>query len=317
MYIDALLLLSDSQAITAATNSTNVIDLGNPDVKRRVGTGEAVGLGIFVEVAATGGPLTFNVIDSASSDLSSPTVLATVALTAAQMTAGAKFFIGIPPGQGRQRYLGMSESGTGTVTVSAAILPQRGFEEWTAYANAYAIRARRTTRRAGLPLEPLGIGSVPFTPGPAVPPVGRQPPPVAVVQAAYTPKSVRAVKAGYYGDRYRQVDDWFTIDNADFTRVWMASLADPTPVVMSLDPAGAVLGGPSLTLRVLGRGFAPDSTILWNGAPEPTTRVSSTELWTTVNMATATTAGPISVSVQALGGLTSAALTFTITEAAP
>ncbi|HKA75352.1 MAG TPA: hypothetical protein VKE26_26350 [Xanthobacteraceae bacterium] len=139
MYIDALLLLSDSQAITAATNSTNVIDLGNPDVKRRVGTGEAVGLGIFVEVAATGGPLTFNVIDSASSDLSSPTVLATVALTAAQMTAGAKFFIGIPPGQGRQRYLGMSESGTGTVTVSAAILPQRGFEEWTAYANAYAI----------------------------------------------------------------------------------------------------------------------------------------------------------------------------------
>ncbi|HKA75351.1 MAG TPA: hypothetical protein VKE26_26345 [Xanthobacteraceae bacterium] len=170
---------------------------------------------------------------------------------------------------------------------------------------------------AELPLEPLRIGSVPFTPGPAVPPVGRQPPPVAVVQAAYTPKSVRAVKAGYYGDRYRQVDDWFTIDNADFTRVWMASLADPTPVVMSLDPAGAVLGGPSLTLRVLGRGFAPDSTILWNGAPEPTTRVSSTELWTTVNMATATTAGPISVSVQALGGLTSAALTFTITEAAP
>src|SRR5262247_912335 len=104
MYIDALLLLSDSQAITAATNSTNVIDLGNPDVKRRVGTGEAVGLGIFVEVAATGGPLTFNVIDSASSDLSSPTVLATVALTAAQMTAGAKFSIGTPPGQGRQRH---------------------------------------------------------------------------------------------------------------------------------------------------------------------------------------------------------------------
>jgi hypothetical protein len=139
MYIDALLLLSDSQAIAAAGNSTNVIDLGNPDVKRRIGTGEPMGLGLFIEVAGTGGPLTFNVIDSASADLSSPTVLASVSLTAAQMTVGSRFWIGIPKGQGRQRYLGMSESGTGTVTVSAAIMPQASFEEWTAYANAYAI----------------------------------------------------------------------------------------------------------------------------------------------------------------------------------
>lgn len=137
MYIDALLLLSDSQAFAAAGNATNVIDLGNADVKRRIGTGEPMAVAVFVEVAGTGGPLTFSVVDSASSDLSAPTTLASAAFTAAQLTAGAVLTIAIPKGQGRQRYLGLAESGTGTVTVSAALMPLRDVAEWTAYANAY------------------------------------------------------------------------------------------------------------------------------------------------------------------------------------
>ena len=76
----------------------------------------------------------------------------------------------------------------------------------------------------------------------------------------------------------------------------------PTPSVASLAPPSAKIGDASFVLHVMGAGFREGDTILWNGAPEPTTLVSPTEVTTPVNMLTATTAMPIPVSVRAFSG---------------
>jgi len=88
------------------------------------------------------------------------------------------------------------------------------------------------------------------------------------------------------------------------------------PVLTALTPASAALGDPSFTLHVTGTGFLADSVILWNGAPEPTTVLSPTELTTQVDMSTAAAAIDIPVTVQNEGGAPSNALTFSLTDPA-
>src|SRR5439155_204984 len=65
---------------------------------------------------------------------------------------------------------------------------------------------------------------------------------------------------------------------------------------------------------VRGRGFAPASIVLWNGASRPTTLVSSTELRATIDAADILSIGTASVAVQTPppGGGTSGTLTFTV-----
>jgi hypothetical protein len=87
------------------------------------------------------------------------------------------------------------------------------------------------------------------------------------------------------------------------------------PVVTALVPPSAVLGSANFTLHVQGTNFTPGARILWNGAPEPTTFVSPTELTTGVNMATAQVAMPIPVSVEIPDVLVTNALTFTLLAA--
>jgi hypothetical protein len=145
MFMDALLLVSDAQAIAADAVSTNTIDLGNPTVKNKIGTGEPVGFGITVDVAAdsTTGDETyaFEVISSASADLSTPTVLSRRVILAASLTAGSRHFIEVPIGTPVQRYIGLNYDVGGTtptITVTAGLMPRSFFEEWTAYAKGYA-----------------------------------------------------------------------------------------------------------------------------------------------------------------------------------
>jgi hypothetical protein len=130
MYIDALLLLSDAQAVTADAVSTNTIDLGNVTPKRAIGTGEPMGIVFTVDVAAdaTTGDETysFEVIQSAAAALSSPDVIATLTLAAATLVAGYQFVIPIPPGFPTKRYLGVNYNVGGTtptITVTAALMP--------------------------------------------------------------------------------------------------------------------------------------------------------------------------------------------------
>jgi len=91
----------------------------------------------------------------------------------------------------------------------------------------------------------------------------------------------------------------------------------PAPVLTALTPASVKLGEPDFTLHVEGTGFVEGDTILWNGAPEPTTFVSDAELTTGVNMATAINAVTCAVAVRNLVGHVSNELTFEFLPADP
>jgi hypothetical protein len=145
MFMDALLLLSDAQAITVDAVSTNTIDLGNPTVKNRIGTGEPLVLAVQVDVAAdfttTDETYAIEIIASASANLSTPTVLARFPLLASQLTVGKKFALPIPGGMPALRYLGVNYDTGGTtpsVTLTASVMPRSMAEaEYTYYAKGY------------------------------------------------------------------------------------------------------------------------------------------------------------------------------------
>lgn len=124
MYLDALLLLSDAQGFTgAATFSTNTIDLGGSTPSREVGTGEPMGVGVTVDVAAgAGSTVLLEVVQSANANLSSPDVIATFSDVAANFVAGTLRFLSIPAGFPQKRYLGLRVTvtgGTTTITLTA------------------------------------------------------------------------------------------------------------------------------------------------------------------------------------------------------
>jgi subtilisin-like proprotein convertase family protein len=85
------------------------------------------------------------------------------------------------------------------------------------------------------------------------------------------------------------------------------------PLATQLVPANAAENGPDTPLTVNGRYFTPVSVITWNGAPLPTTFISSTQLRTTIPGSSLTPAGIAQVGVvtPAPGG-TSAPLRFWI-----
>jgi len=87
------------------------------------------------------------------------------------------------------------------------------------------------------------------------------------------------------------------------------------PVVGSLDPTTVELGQPSFTLRVIGTGFTPFSTIVFNGYDELTVFVSDTELTTGVNMPLWQAPVVVPVKVKT-GSVVSDPVDFSFTEAA-
>lgn len=145
MYLDALLLVSDAQAVTATAVSTNTID--NGAAGRTIGTGEPLGFGLAVDVAAdsTTGNETyqFDVISSAAANLGSPVVHASYILTAAQLAAGALWFLGLPSGTPTLRYLGLQYTTGGTtptITVTAWLTARSLFSLTpTHYPKNYAV----------------------------------------------------------------------------------------------------------------------------------------------------------------------------------
>jgi hypothetical protein len=150
MFLDAFLLLSDAQAVSVDAVSTNTIDLGNPTVKNRIGSGEPMAILITVDVSADGttGDETyaFEVIQSANANLSSADVLVRRAFLAGQHTqlvAGTRLVLGVPPGTPTKRYLGVNYDVGGTtpsITVTAALMPQSMAEESvTHYAKGYTV----------------------------------------------------------------------------------------------------------------------------------------------------------------------------------
>lgn len=129
MFIDALLLVSDAQAVTVDAVSTHTIDLGGTN--KRIGNGVPLVFFITLDVAAdiadANETYSFQVIQSASANLSSADILAVRTIAAADLTAGKIQSIGLPIGTPTKQYLGLSYDTGGTspsFTVTAGLVPQ-------------------------------------------------------------------------------------------------------------------------------------------------------------------------------------------------
>ena len=147
MFLDALGLVSDAQAVTATAFSTNTIDLGATTPVAAIGTGESMGFGITIDVAAdfTTGDETYTVeiVESDNANLSTPTVIASRVITAANLKAGTLHWLGLPMGTPSKRYLGLRYTTAGTtptVTITAFLIPQKMFSVLSRnYAKGYSI----------------------------------------------------------------------------------------------------------------------------------------------------------------------------------
>lgn len=109
MITDKLLRVSTDQAVTTSAVSTDTIDLS---VARDIGEGKKLIMNFAVTEAATASgsaTVTFQVIGSASADLSSPVVLgSTGAIAKADLTLGANIAVDINTliGSKGYRYIG-------------------------------------------------------------------------------------------------------------------------------------------------------------------------------------------------------------------
>ena len=111
------------------------------------------------------------------------------------------------------------------------------------------------------------------------------------------------------------------VDNTPFIQqgfdclTWGAVLFSTTaqPQITGLSPEGAIAGGPSFTLTVVGLELAPNSVVQWDGTALPTTFVSATQLRAQVPSSLISTPQSATITVTA-NGLTSNGLTFTVDE---
>jgi hypothetical protein len=115
MITDKLLRVSEDQALTTTAVSTDKIDLS---IARDIGEGEDLFMNFAVTTALAGGTsVKFEVVTSASADLSSPTVVgSTDAIVTASLVAGYNTAVRINPQIASlgQRYLGARYTISGT-----------------------------------------------------------------------------------------------------------------------------------------------------------------------------------------------------------
>lgn len=147
MFMDALLLVSDAQAFTAAAVSTSSIDLGASVPKRQVGTGEPVGFGFAADVAASATTVKLEVIMATDAALTAGIiVLAETTRLAADLPTGGLYYLGLPqggPAAGWLRYIGVRVTpvgGAATVTLTSWLTSRALFSVAPQnYAKAYSI----------------------------------------------------------------------------------------------------------------------------------------------------------------------------------
>ena len=144
MILDALLEMSDAQAVTATAISTNVIDLGpvadNPT--RDIGTGEDVYWVISVDTTFTGlTSLQASLVSDTTAGLQSAPVThaTTIAIPVAALIAGYQYAVKLPGGSYKQ-YLGTQFTvvGTGTAGKINSFL-SKDVQAYRAYADRQPI----------------------------------------------------------------------------------------------------------------------------------------------------------------------------------
>lgn len=121
MFIDALLKVAAAQAMGAGAVSASSIDTALLTPGRQVGTGEALGFGINVDVAATVAATDFEIISATDAALTAGIishVKETIPL--ATLVAGFQLFLPLPQGTPTQRFMGIrTTTAGGTITISA------------------------------------------------------------------------------------------------------------------------------------------------------------------------------------------------------
>lgn len=121
MFLDALLKVSAAQAMGAGAVSTNSIDLGLTTPGRQIGTGEPMGFGVNIDVAATVAATDFEIISATDAALTAG-ILSHVKVTVplATLVAGFQLFLPLPQGTPTQRFLGVrTTTAGGTISISA------------------------------------------------------------------------------------------------------------------------------------------------------------------------------------------------------
>lgn len=99
MYVDSQLLFSDAQAVTAAADSTNIVDLGAAG--RDIGTGEGLTICVVIDVAMTdaGSDSAITVaLQGDSTSTITPDATVNLGVIPAVSAAGARFYFPLAPG---------------------------------------------------------------------------------------------------------------------------------------------------------------------------------------------------------------------------
>lgn len=148
MKVDALLLLSDAQAFAATAVSTNSIDTRSPATQNlEIGTGEPLGLGVSVDVAADAGngdeTYAFDLISDDVNTLGSPTLIYSMSISRTLLTVGTLWFLPIPQGFPKEQFLGFRATLGGTtpsITLTVWLTAHNSFSiKPVTYAKGYTI----------------------------------------------------------------------------------------------------------------------------------------------------------------------------------
>lgn len=133
MLVDAQLLFSNTQAVSADAASTNIVDLG---IARNLFDGEPLAVVVIVDTAADGTTTDetyeFQIETDDADSFGSPTDLLVHSIGYASLTAGSKHVLPIPVGAAVERYLrvyynvgGTSPSVTVTTFLTALSMVQK------------------------------------------------------------------------------------------------------------------------------------------------------------------------------------------------
>lgn len=143
MYLDAHNQFSDEQAITAAADSTNIIDLG---INRDIGTGEPLYLVVVVDIALTdaGDDSVITVaLQGDSTSTITPDGTEDVITIPALTAAGKIFFARLAPGSAPLQYqyinIKYSPSNGSLTTGSFTSFLTHDIDKWKAYADNITI----------------------------------------------------------------------------------------------------------------------------------------------------------------------------------